>query len=227
MLLSVIQVLSSACSHHDVVEELLSKMTLEEKLGQLNVLVAPKGAVTGEQQSTGVKEKVRAGEVGSLFGRHDRDELLEWQRLAVEESRLGIPLLFGADIIHGYRTTFPVPLALAATWNPQAMETVGRISADEASSDGLSWLYNPMVDISRDPRWGRCVEGAGEDPYLSSIYAGAMVKGIQGDLKNDNEILACVKHFALYGASEAGRDYREVDISLLIRLLLMLESLLL
>ena len=207
-------VLLSACTvEKSPVDGLMSQMTLEEKIGQLNVLVAPKGAVTGEQQSTGVKEKVRAGEVGSLFGRHDRNELLEWQRLAVEESRLGIPLLFGADIIHGYRTTFPVPLALAATWNPQAMEMVGRISADEASSDGLNWLYNPMVDISRDPRWGRCVEGAGEDPYMSSVYAEAMVKGIQGNLKNDNEILACVKHFALYGASEAGRDYREVDMS--------------
>lgn len=196
------------------VSELLSRMTLEEKLGQLNVLVAPKGAVTGEQQSTGVKEKVRSGAVGSLFGRHDRDELMEWQRLAVEESRLGIPLLFGADIIHGYRTTFPVPLALAATWNAAAMEETARISAREASADGITWLYNPMVDICRDGRWGRCVEGAGEDPYLSSVYAAAMVHGTQGDLKDDDEILACVKHFALYGASEAGRDYRETDMSL-------------
>lgn len=206
--------LLSACGiKRNPVDNLLSQMTLEEKIGQLNVLVAPKGAVTGEQQSADVKEKVRSGYVGSLFGRHDKAELLEWQRLAVEESRLGIPLLFGADVIHGYRTTFPVPLALAATWNPQAMEMVGRISADEASSDGINWIYNPMVDISRDPRWGRCVEGAGEDPYISSIYASAMVRGIQGELKADNEILACVKHFALYGAAEAGRDYREVDMS--------------
>jgi len=175
--------------------------------------VAPRGAVTGEQQSTGVAEKVRSGAVGSLFGRHDRDELMAWQKMAVEESRLGIPLLFGADIIHGYRTTFPVPLALAATWNPESMERAVRISTVEASSDGLTWLYNPMVDICRDPRWGRCVEGAGEDPYLASVYSETMVRGIQGDLKADDEILACVKHFALYGASEAGRDYRETDMS--------------
>ncbi|MBR2608154.1 MAG: beta-glucosidase BglX, partial [Bacteroidales bacterium] len=150
---------------------------------------------------------------GSLFGRHDRDELMAWQKMAVEESRLGIPLLFGADIIHGYRTTFPVPLALSATWNPESMERAARISTVEASSDGLTWLYNPMVDICRDARWGRCVEGAGEDPYLASVYAETMVRGIQGDLNDDDEVLACVKHFALYGASEAGRDYRETDMS--------------
>jgi len=196
-----------------MIEDLMSKMTLEEKLGQLNVLVAPKGAVTGEQQSTGVIEKVKAGSVGSLFGRHDREELMAWQKMAVEESRLGIPLLFGADIIHGYRTTFPVPLALASTWNPEAMLLSARISAREASSDGLNWLYNPMVDVCRDARWGRCVEGAGEDPYLASVYSASMVKGIQGNLEADDEILACVKHFALYGATEAGRDYREVDMS--------------
>lgn len=195
------------------IDDLMSKMTLEEKLGQLNVLVAPRGAVTGEQQSVGVIEKVKAGSVGSLFGRHDKAELMAWQKMAVDESRLGIPLLFGADIIHGYRTTFPVPLALASTWNPDAMELSARISAREASSDGLSWLYNPMVDVCRDARWGRCVEGAGEDPYMASVYSASMVKGIQGDLEDDDEILACVKHFALYGATEAGRDYREVDMS--------------
>ena len=196
------------------ITELMSQMTLEEKIGQLNVLVAPRGAVTGEQQSTGVKEKVRSGFVGSLFGRHDKEELMVWQKTAVEESRLGIPLLFGADIIHGYRTTFPIPLALAATWNPDAMYQVARISSREASADGITWLYNPMVDVCRDPRWGRCVEGAGEDPYISSVYADAMTRGIQGNLEGDDEILACVKHFALYGASEAGRDYRETDMSL-------------
>lgn len=195
------------------IDELMSRMTLEEKLGQLNVLVAPKGAVTGEQQSVGVIEKVKAGAVGSLFGRHDKEELMAWQKMAVEESRLGIPLLFGADIIHGYRTTFPVPLAVASTWNPDAMELSARISAREASSDGLNWLYNPMVDVCRDARWGRCVEGAGEDPYLASVYSASMVRGIQGDLEDDDEILACVKHFALYGAAEGGRDYREVDMS--------------
>ena len=211
--LSAVFLLSACVPEKTKVDELMSQMTLEEKLGQLNCLVAPRGAVTGEQQSTGVAEKVRSGAVGSLFGRHDRDELMAWQKMAVEESRLGIPLLFGADIIHGYRTTFPVPLALAATWNPESMERAARISTVEASSDGLTWLYNPMVDICRDPRWGRCVEGAGEDPYLASVYSETMVRGIQGDLKADDEILACVKHFALYGASEAGRDYRETDMS--------------
>lgn len=211
--LSVVLLLSACVPEKTRVDELMSQMTLEEKLGQLNCLVAPRGAVTGEQQSTGVAEKVRSGAVGSLFGRHDRDELMAWQKMAVEESRLGIPLLFGADIIHGYRTTFPVPLALAATWNPESMERAARISTVEASSDGLTWLYNPMVDICRDPRWGRCVEGAGEDPYLASVYSETMVRGIQGDLTGDDEILACVKHFALYGASEAGRDYRETDMS--------------
>ena len=211
--LSAVFLLSACVPEKTKVDELMSQMTLEEKLGQLNCLVAPRGAVTGEQQSTGVAEKVRSGAVGSLFGRHDRDELMAWQKMAVEESRLGIPLLFGADIIHGYRTTFPVPLALAATWNPESMERAARISTVEASSDGLTWLYNPMVDICRDPRWGRCVEGAGEDPYLASVYSETMVHGIQGDLKDDDEILACVKHFALYGASEAGRDYRETDMS--------------
>ena len=213
ILLSAVFLLSACVPEKTKVDELMSRMTLEEKLGQLNCLVAPRGAVTGEQQSTGVADKVRSGAVGSLFGRHDRDELMAWQKMAVEESRLGIPLLFGADIIHGYRTTFPVPLALAATWNPESMERAARISTVEASSDGLTWLYNPMVDICRDPRWGRCVEGAGEDPYLASVYSETMVRGIQGDLKADDEILACVKHFALYGASEAGRDYRETDMS--------------
>ena len=211
--LSAVLLLSACVPVKTRVDELMSQMTLEEKLGQLNCLVAPRGAVTGEQQSTGVAEKVRSGAVGSLFGRHDRDELMAWQKMAVEESRLGIPLLFGADIIHGYRTTFPVPLALAATWNPESMERAARISTVEASSDGLTWLYNPMVDVCRDARWGRCVEGAGEDPYLASVYSETMVRGIQGDLTGDDEILACVKHFALYGASEAGRDYRETDMS--------------
>ena len=213
ILLSAVFLLSACVPEKTKVDELMSRMTLEEKLGQLNCLVAPRGAVTGEQQSTGVADKVRSGAVGSLFGRHDRDELMAWQKMAVEESRLGIPLLFGADIIHGYRTTFPVPLALSATWNPESMERAARISTVEASSDGLTWLYNPMVDICRDARWGRCVEGAGEDPYLASVYAETMVRGIQGDLNDDDEVLACVKHFALYGASEAGRDYRETDMS--------------
>ena len=214
MFISAVFLLSACVPEKTKVDELLSQMTLEEKLGQLNCLVAPRGAVTGEQQSTGVAEKVRTGAVGSLFGRHDRDELMAWQKMAVEESRLGIPLLFGADIIHGYRTTFPVPLAMASTWNPEMIELSARISAREASSDGICWLYNPMVDVCRDARWGRCVEGAGEDPYLASVYAQAMVEGIQGELKGDDEVLACVKHFALYGASEAGRDYRETDMSL-------------
>lgn len=214
LVLSVMAFLPSCSSERDRIDDLMSQMTLDEKIGQLNVLVAPHGDVTGSVMSRNVLEKVQGSAVGSLFGLHDKELLKEWQRVAVEESRLGIPLLFGADVIHGYRTTFPVPIGLAATWNPELMEKTARTMASEASSDGIDWLYAPMVDISRDGRWGRCVEGAGEDPYLGAVYASAMVRGIQGNLEDADEILACFKHFALYGAAEAGRDYRETDMSL-------------
>ena len=136
------------------------------------------------------------------------------QSLAVNKSRLGVPLLFGFDVIHGHKTIFPIPLALSCTWNPDAVERSARIAAKEATADGLNWTFSPMVDICRDPRWGRIAEGAGEDPYLGSKIAQAMVRGYQGDdLSRSNTLMACVKHFAMYGAPEAGREYNTVDMS--------------
>ena len=163
-------------------------------------------------------QKIEKGLVGGLFNLKGVDRILEVQKLAVEKSRLGIPLLFGMDVIHGYETIFPIPLGLSCTWDMAAIEQSARIAAIEASADGISWTFSPMVDISRDPRWGRVSEGSGEDPFLGGAIAQAMVLGYQGtDLKDqlhrNNEIMACVKHFALYGAGEAGRDYNTVDMS--------------
>ena len=142
------------------------------------------------------------------------DKIYELQRLAVEESRLKIPLLVGADVVHGYETIFPIPLALSCSWDTLAVEKMARISAIEASADGVNWTFSPMVDICRDARWGRIAEGSGEDPYLGSLMAKAYVRGYQGNnLQRNDEILSCVKHFALYGASESGRDYNTVDMS--------------
>lgn len=156
---------------------------------------------------------VSKGEVGGVFNIAGVEKIRDLQRVAVEESRLGIPLLFGMDVIHGYKTVFPIPLALSCSWDMDAIERSARIAAEEASAAGIAWTFSPMVDISRDPRWGRMSEGSGEDPYLGSEIAKAMVKGYQGNLTRNDEILACVKHFALYGASEAGRDYNTVDMS--------------
>src|SRR5690606_24321981 len=156
---------------------------------------------------------VKKGLVGGLFNIKGVDKIKAIQRVAVEESRMKIPLLFGMDVIHGYETVFPIPLGLSCTWDLKAIEQSARIAAIEASADGIAWTFSPMVDISRDPRWGRVSEGNGEDPYLGSMIAKAMVKGYQGDLKARNNILACVKHYALYGAGEAGRDYNTVDMS--------------
>lgn len=142
------------------------------------------------------------------------ERIRDLQKLAVEESRLGIPLLFGMDVIHGYETIFPIPLGLSCTWNMEAIEQSARIAAIEASADGICWTFSPMVDVCRDARWGRISEGNGEDPYLGSEIARAMVRGYQGDaMKRNDEIMACVKHFALYGGAEAGRDYNSVDMS--------------
>ncbi|TRX42909.1 beta-glucosidase BglX [Flavobacterium restrictum] len=195
------------------VAELLSKMTLDEKIGQLNLPTAG-DITTGEAKSSNVAKKVAAGQVGSLFNLGSVTKIKEFQRIAVEQSRMKIPLLFGMDVIHGYRTTFPIPLGLSCTWDMALIERSARIAAQEASADGLNWTFSPMVDISRDPRWGRVSEGSGEDPYLGSQVARAMVKGYQGDdLSKNNTILSCIKHFALYGAVEAGRDYNTVDMS--------------
>lgn len=195
------------------VNTLMSKMTLEEKIGQLN-LVTPGGAVTGSVVSQGVEENIRKGWVGGLFGITGPDKIRQAQDLAVKNSRLKIPLIFGLDVIHGHKTVFPVPLGLASSWDMAQIERSARIAATEATADGICWAFSPMVDIARDPRWGRVAEGSGEDAYLGSLVAKAMVKGYQGnDLAKDNTLLACVKHFALYGAAEAGRDYNTTDMS--------------
>lgn len=196
------------------ISELMGKMTIEEKIGQLN-LVTGGEAVTGSVVSTGVESKIKAGEIGGIFSMSSPAKIRAAQELAVKHSRLGIPILFGMDVIHGYKTMFPIPLGLAATWDMDLIQESARIAAVEASADGLNWTFSPMVDISRDPRWGRISEGSGEDTYLSSRIASAMVRGYQGDdLTAHNTLMTCVKHFALYGAAEAGRDYHTTDMSL-------------
>jgi beta-glucosidase len=193
--------------------DLMSRMTLAEKIGQLNLLSVGFD-VTGPQFSRDAETKVRQGLVGGVFNTYTPLAMRKLQSLAVTESRLGIPLLFGYDVIHGHKTVFPIPLGLSCTWNPDSIERSARIAAVEASADGLNWTFSPMVDIARDARWGRIAEGAGEDPYLGAQIARAMVRGYQGsDLSRSNALMACVKHFALYGAAEAGRDYNTVDMS--------------
>ena len=195
------------------VDNLMGKMTLQEKIGQLNLPVSGE-IVTGQAKSSDVAGKIRKGQVGGLFNVKGVENIREVQKIAVEQSRLKIPLLFGMDVIHGYETVFPIPLALSCSWDMEAIKESARIAAKESSADGICWTFSPMVDICRDPRWGRMSEGGGEDPYLGSEISAAMVKGYQGDdLTDKNTIMACVKHFALYGASEAGRDYNTVDMS--------------
>lgn len=195
------------------VDSLLALMTLEEKIGQLNLPSAGQ-FTTGQAENSDIARKIERGEVGGLFNIKSVSAIREMQRIAVEKSRLKIPLIFGMDVIHGYETAFPIPLALSCTWNMKLIEQTARIAAQEASADGINWTFSPMVDVCRDPRWGRIAEGSGEDPYLGSEIAKAMVRGYQGnDLSAPNTILACVKHFALYGASESGRDYNTVDMS--------------
>ncbi len=196
------------------VANLMSKMTLDEKIGQLNLVTPGWGVPTGSVVSRGVEDNIRKGRVGGLFGIFGPDKIRQAQTLAVKESRLHIPLIFGLDVIHGHKTIFPIPLGLSSSWDTTLIERSARIAAMEATADGLCWVYSPMVDIARDPRWGRIAEGSGEDPYLGSKVAQAMVKGYQGtDLSKDNTVMACVKHFALYGAAEAGRDYNTTDMS--------------
>ncbi len=195
------------------INDLMGKMTIEEKIGQLNLPVAG-GAVTGIAISKDVEDKIRKGQVGGIFGVFGPEKVKKVQEVAVNESRLKIPLIFGLDVIHGHRTIFPIPLGLAATWNPDLVRKSAQVAAQEASAEGLNWTFSPMVDIARDPRWGRISEGNGEDPHLGSVVAAAMVKGYQGDdLTRNNTIMACVKHFGLYGGAEAGRDYNTVDMS--------------
>jgi beta-glucosidase len=194
-------------------DSIISLMTLEEKIGQLN-LPAAGDFTTGQASSSNIAEKIKAGKVGGLFNIKTAVKIRDVQRVAVEESRLGIPLLFGMDVIHGYETVFPIPLGISSSWDMELIEKSARIAAIEASADGINWTFSPMTDVSRDPRWGRVSEGNGEDPYLGAQIAKAMIKGYQGDdLSLNNTIMACVKHFALYGAPEAGRDYHTVDMS--------------
>jgi beta-glucosidase len=197
----------------EFVAELMAKMTLDEKIGQLN-LPTSGDITTGQANSSNVAKNIEEGKVGGLFNIKSVKKIMEVQKIAIEKSRLKIPLLFGMDVIHGYQTTFPIPLGLSCTWDMKLIERSAQIAAQEASADGINWTFSPMVDISRDPRWGRVSEGSGEDPFLGSQVAKAMVKGYQGnDLSKNNTILSCVKHFALYGAPEAGRDYNTVDMS--------------
>ena len=195
------------------IDDLMSKMTLDEKIGQLN-LPSAGDFTTGQAKSSNIGQSIKEGKVGGLFNIKGVEKIREVQRVAIEESRMKIPMLFGMDVIHGYESTFPIPLGLASSWDMDLIEQSARVAAQEATADGINWTFSPMVDISRDPRWGRISEGSGEDPYLGSRIARAMVTGYQGnDLSATNTMLACVKHFALYGAPEAGRDYNTVDMS--------------
>lgn len=195
------------------ITKLMKKMTLQEKIGQLN-LPPGEDIVTGNPQASNLGAIVAKGNAGGTFNVMGAEKVQALQKLAVENTRLGIPLIFGMDVIHGYETVFPIPLGLSASWDMEAIEKAARISAREASAAGICWTFSPMVDIARDPRWGRMAEGNGEDPYLGSEIARAMVRGYQGDnMKRNDEIMACVKHFALYGAAEGGRDYNTVDMS--------------
>ncbi|WP_240221436.1 beta-glucosidase BglX [Rheinheimera hassiensis] len=195
------------------INELMAKMTIEEKVGQLNLLSSDWDK-TGPSMSADYQQQIKAGKVGSVFNAYTADFTRTLQKVAVEQTRLGIPLLFGYDVIHGHRTIFPISLGEAASWDPAAVKTSARIAAAEASAEGLHWTFAPMLDISRDPRWGRISEGSGEDVFLSSVLAKARVLGFQGDdLYATDTLLACAKHYAAYGQSQAGRDYHSTDMS--------------
>ncbi len=197
------------------ISSLMQKMTLDEKIGQLN-LVTSGQATTGAVVNNGVEAGITKGAIGGIFGLYGTDKVRKVQELAVNNSRLHIPLIFGLDVIHGHRTIFPIPLGMSATWDMALIERSAKIAASEATAEGLNWVFSPMVDIARDPRWGRMSEGSGEDPWLGSQVAKAMVEGYQGSsMKNADAVMACVKHFALYGGAEAGREYNTVDMSLI------------
>lgn len=207
-------------NHHEeqdmaaFIDALMVKMTLDEKIGQLNLLPGYEDIVTGQAVATEIGKKVKEGKVGAMLNVKSVRKIRELQQVAVEESRLKIPMIFGMDVIHGYKTVFPIPLALASSFDMALIEQSARIAATEATADGICWNFSPMVDLTRDPRWGRIAEGSGEDPYLGARVAEAFVRGYQGeDLSDKNTMMACVKHFALYGAAEAGRDYNTTDMS--------------
>lgn len=196
----------------EFVDGLMSRMTVAEKIGQLNL--PGYGDVSKDAKKSEIADRIRRGEVGGIFNIFGPEKIRQLQEVAVEESRLGIPILIGADICNGYKTIFPIPLGISCAWKPENVEEVARISAREVSTEGVCWTYSPMVDISFDARWGRVKEGSGEDAYLSGEMAKGWVRGYQGDdLADEQTIMACVKHFALYGAAEAGRDYNTVDMS--------------
>ncbi|MBP6022991.1 beta-glucosidase BglX [Ferruginibacter sp.] len=195
------------------IDALMKKMTLDEKIGQLN-LPGSGDIVTGQASNSDIGKKIKEGKVGGLFNIKSVEKIRAVQKVAVEETRLKIPMLFGMDVIHGYETVFPIPLALSCNWDMNAIKRTAQIAAQEACADGINWTFSPMVDIARDPRWGRIAEGSGEDVYLGSQIAKAMVQGYQGnDLSKNNTIMSCVKHYAMYGAAEAGRDYNTTDMS--------------
>ena len=216
-LLLVVAILAGASAFaqkkpmREFIDELMSKMTLEEKIGQLNLLPGH-DITTGAVINSPLAQLTEEGKLGAILNVKGQDKIKELQRIAVKKSRLGIPLLVGQDVIHGYQTVFPIPLAQACSWDIKAIENGARIAAKEATAQGINWVYSPMVDIAIDPRWGRVAEGAGEDPFLGCRIGEAMVRGFQGNYGKEN-VMACVKHFALYGAAEAGRDYNTVDMS--------------
>lgn len=193
------------------IDKLMAKMTVEEKIGQLNLLPG-NDITTGAVMNSPLGELTSKGQLGAVLNVKGLDKIKALQQVAVKKSRLGIPLIFGQDVIHGYQTVFPIPLALSCSWDTAAIRNSARIAAKEATALGINWAYSPMVDIAIDPRWGRIAEGSGEDPFLGSCIAEAMVKGLQGNYSKEN-VMACLKHFALYGGAEAGRDYNTVDMS--------------
>ena len=202
----------------EYIDQLMAKMTLQEKIGQLNLMVAG-DITTGNAMDTQVAGDITAGRMGGVFNIKGFDKIKALQDVAIRKSRLGIPLLVGMDVIHGYETIFPIPLALSCSWNEEALRQVGAVSAREASADGINWTFSPMVDVALDARWGRISEGFGEDPYLSGVLGAAMTRGYQqADMSREtivpkDHIMACLKHFALYGAVEAGKEYNTTDMS--------------
>ena len=213
--LSCLLLAGCARSEKDVfIDSLLANMTLEQKIGQLNMLPVPSDIITGDKVNADFRELLKRDALGSVLNLTGAADVEALQKFAVDSSQLHIPLIFGLDVVHGYVTQMPVPLGIAATWNPENAEICGRISAAEATTEGLCLTFSPMVDITHDGRWGRIVEGSGEDPYLGSRFAEAYVRGFQGDMDGSVDVMAsCIKHFAVYGAPIAGLDYMAVDMS--------------
>ena len=211
MLLAGLSGMAEDKKMNDFIDQLMAKMTVEEKLGQMNLLPGT-SATTGELKNSPLLQLVAQGKLGTVLNQKGVEGIRQLQDAAVKQSRLGIPLLVGMDVIHGYETIFPIPLGMSCSWDLKAIEQAARIAAKEATADGICWTYSPMVDIALDARWGRIAEGSGEDPFLGSRIAEALVRGYQGNFGPEN-MMACVKHYALYGGAEAGRDYNTVDMS--------------